>query len=159
MRARVFLDCDGVLADFDSYAHDYFGQHPREAEKALGAAEFWRLLEAKGDFFRKLPVMADANVLVDAVRHLQPTILTGLPKGNWAAAQKVAWAEEHFPGIPVITCPSRDKRNYASPGDVIIDDWPGHRHRWIEMGGVWISHFDAKTSLDALWAHYPELRA
>ena len=153
----IFLDCDGVLADFDTYANDYFGMPPREYERRMGSARFWRELEAKGDFYRNLPLMHDADALVDGVRHLNPTILTGCPRGNWAQKQKVDWAAEHFPGIPIITCRSADKRDHAKPGDVLIDDWYQHRHRWIEMGGVFICHFNAKSSLAALWAHYPQL--
>ncbi len=155
--AHIFLDCDGVLADFDTYAEAYFGMPPRAYEAKVGSKVFWRELEAQGDFYRNLPLMPDARELVAGVAHLNPTILTGCPRGNWAEAQKVAWAHEHFPGIPVITCRSADKRAHANPGDVLIDDWPQHRHRWIEMGGVFISHFCAATSLAALWAHYPEL--
>lgn len=157
-KPHVFLDCDGVLADFDTYAGAYFGMPPRAYEAQRGAKQFWAELEAKGDFYRNLPVMPDARELYEGVRHLDPTILTGCPRGNWAEAQKVAWAEEHFPGVPIITCRSADKRVHAKPGDVLIDDWPQHRHRWIEMGGVFISHFDAASSLAALWAHYPALR-
>ncbi|MRL69138.1 hypothetical protein GGC30_09390 [Brevundimonas sp. SPF441] len=156
---HIFLDCDGVLADFDTYAEAYFGMNPREYEKRMGSEQFWRELEAKGDFYRNLPLMPDARALYEGVKHLNPTILTGCPRGNWAEAQKVAWAHEHFPGVPVITCRSSDKRAHAKPGDVLIDDWPQHRHRWIEHGGVFISHFDAETSLAALWAHYPQLSA
>ena len=155
---QIFLDCDGVLADFDSYAHEYFGQAPRAAEAEFGAKEFWRRLEERGDFYRKLPVMPDARELFEGVAHLTPIILTGCPRGDWAQRQKVEWAEEHFPGVQIITCRSADKRDHATPGDVIIDDWPQHRHRWIEMGGVWISHYDAASSLAALWAHYPALQ-
>lgn len=154
----IFLDCDGVLADFDAHAEEYFGKPPREYERAMGSERFWLELEEKGDFYRSMPLMRDARVLVDGVRHLNPIILTGCPRGDWAQGQKIAWGEEHFPGIPVITCRSADKRAHAKPGDVLIDDWPQYRHRWIEMGGVWISHFDAETSLAALWAHYPALR-
>jgi len=154
---QLFLDCDGVLADFDTYAEDYFGMPPREYERIMGSSRFWDALEAKGDFYRNLPVMRDARRLVESVAHLNPTILTGCPRGNWAEAQKVDWAARHFPGVPIITCRSADKRDHAKPGDVLIDDWPKHRHRWIEMGGIFISHFDAETSLAALWAHYPEL--
>jgi len=51
--------------------------------------------------------MPDARVLFDAVKHLKPTILTGLPIGNWPAPQKIAWAADHFPGVPIITCLAR----------------------------------------------------
>lgn len=156
---HVFLDCDGVLADFDTYAHAYFGMAPRAYEAKVGSSRFWAELEAKGDFYRNLPLMADAMALYEGVKHLNPTILTGCPRGNWAEAQKVAWAAEHFPGVPIITCRSADKRAHAKAGDVLIDDWAQHRHRWIEMGGVFITHHCADTSLATLWAHYPTMRA
>lgn len=155
---KVFLDCDGVLADFDAHALAYFGKPPRQAEREMGSAEFWRQLEARGDLYRSMPVMEGGRELYEGVKHLHPTILTGCPRGDWAQGQKVAWAAEHFPGVPIITCRSADKRDYAKPGDVLIDDWPQHRHRWIEMGGIFIVHHDAATSLAALWAHYPQLR-
>ncbi len=153
----VFLDCDGVLADFDTYAESYFGMPPRAYEAKVGSKLFWQELEAKGDFYRNLPLMPDARELVDAVAHLSPTILTGCPRGEWAQQQKIDWAAEHFPGIPMIVCRSSDKYTFAKPGDVLIDDWHQHRHHWIAMGGVWISHTCAATSLAALWAHYPAL--
>lgn len=155
---QLFLDCDGVLADFDTHALDYFGMPARQYEKEMGQKKFWKELQEKGDFYRNLPLMTDAMELYEGVKHLEPVILTGCPRGNWAQQQKIEWVEQHFPGVKIITCRSADKRDHAKPGDVIIDDWPQHRHRWIEMGGIWISHFCAKTSLDALWAHYPELR-
>lgn len=142
---RIFLDCDGVLADFDNYALSYFGMPSREYEKRMGSDVFWMELEEHGSFFRDMPVMADAAKLVEGVRHLNPTILTGCPRGDWAQGQKIAWAEEHFPGIPIITCKSKDKRLHGQPGDVLIDDWDEHRHRWIEMGGIFITHQKAST--------------
>lgn len=154
---HIFLDCDGVLADFDSYAEAYFGMPPRAYEAKVGSAQFWKELEAKGDFYLNLPLMPDAYKLFEGVKHLHPTILTGCPRGDWAQGQKVAWAAKHFPGVPIITCRSADKRDYAKPGDVLIDDWAQHRHRWIEMGGVFITHHDAQTSLAALRAHFPKL--
>lgn len=155
---HIFVDCDGVLADFDTYAEAYFGMNPREYEKRMGSKQFWQELEARGDFYRNLPLMPDARELMDGLAHLRPTILTGCPRGNWAEAQKVAWAEEHFPDVPIITCRSADKRLHAKPGDVLIDDWNQHRARWIEHGGIWITHTDAATSLAALWAHHPALQ-
>ena len=156
---RVFLDCDGVLADFDEAGRILWGEEPRAYEARVGSSRFWQELEDRGDFYRTLPLMADAMELYDGVKHLDPVILTGCPRGNWAEAQKVDWAARHFPGVQIITCRSAEKRAHAKPGDVLIDDWNQPRARWIEMGGIWITHTDAATSLAALWAHYPSLRA
>jgi hypothetical protein len=68
--------------------------------------------------------------LYGAVKHLDPIILTGLPRGNWAADQKMRWTAKHFPGVRMITCMARDKRNHAREGDVLVDDMEKYRHLW-----------------------------
>ena len=93
--------------------------------------------------------------LFEAVRHLDPIILTGLPRGNWAADQKVRWAAKYFPGTKIITTMARDKRNHAKEGDVLVDDQDRHRHLWEEMGGVFIHHKSATQSLEELAACFP----
>ena len=86
---QLYLDCDGVLADFDRGATQLLGMPPRQFEKRRGIAAFWRELARHPDFYGSLPLMPDAMELFDAVRHLDPVILTGLPRGKWAAPQKV----------------------------------------------------------------------
>ena len=81
---------------------------------------------------------------------LQPTILTGLPLGKWAAPQKVAWAAEHFPGVPIITCMARDKHKHMEPGDVLVDDRENHRAAYEARGrGLRPSQECATDSLQA----------
>jgi len=109
MNPQLFLDCDGVLADFDAGATDILGMSTAAFEERHGRREFWRRIARAREFYARLPLMSDARTLFDAVEHLDPIILTGLPLGNWAAPQKVRWAEEHFPGTHIITCMARDK--------------------------------------------------
>jgi hypothetical protein len=94
----MFLDCDGVLAAFDTAAEQIFNHNPRHAEAALGTEVFWSRLRGHSDFYGSLPVMADAMQLYDAVAHLDPIILTGCPTGGWSERQKINWANRHFPG-------------------------------------------------------------
>ena len=100
---HLFLDCDGVLADFDLGAKLLLGASPRDFEARHGRGEFWRRLARAPNFYGDLEEMPDAQELFSAVRHLNPTILTGLPLGKWAAPQKERWAAAHFPGVPIIT--------------------------------------------------------
>ena len=93
--------------------------------------------------------------LFDAVRHLNPIILTGLPSGNWAADQKVRWAAHYFPGTRIITTMARDKRDHAKEGDVLVDDQLKHRHLWEEVGGVFLHHKTAKDTLARLAQYLP----
>ncbi len=156
---HLFLDCDGVLADFDAGARRLLGMSPAEFERRHSKGEFWKRLARAPDFYATLPEMSDARTLFDAVAPLGPIILTGLPLGNWAAPQKVRWAAEHFPGVPVITCMARDKYRHMSEGDVLVDDREDHRARWEDAGGIFVHHVNAGQSVAQLREIYPSLRA
>ncbi len=157
---QLFLDCDGVLADFDAGARAALGGlTAAQFEERHGKREFWRRLANTPDFYGALPLMRDAQLLFDSVEHLHPTVLTGLPLGTWAAPQKVAWAERHFPGTPIITCMARDKVRYMEPGDVLVDDREDHRDKWEDAGGLFVHHRNAVQSLDELTATFPSIGA
>jgi hypothetical protein len=147
---QLFLDCDGVLADFDRGAESVFGCPPRKFEEQHGTHWFWKTLHGYRDFYATLPAMADAQVLFDAVKHLGPVILTGCPQGGWAQEQKLRWRDQHFPGVEMITTLSKDKRDHGRPGDVLVDDYLKYRPRWEEMGGIFVHHRSAHDSLQAL---------
>lgn len=150
---KLFLDCDGVLADFDLYAAEVLGLPPREFEGRHGRREFWKRIAGHPDFFARLPLLPDARELWGAVEHLHPVILTGVPGGTWAAPQKLRWAAEHFPGACMITTFARLKRDHLeAPGDVLVDDTLTWRHLWEEAGGVFVHHRSARESLAQLAA-------
>jgi len=147
---QLYLDCDGVLADFDRGATALLGMPPRTFEKRRGLPAFWRELARHPDFYGTLPLMPDAMELFDAVRHLDPVILTGLPRGQWAAPQKVKWAAERFPGTRILTVMAVDKRNHAQAGDILVDDQIKHAHLWEGAGGIFVHHHDAESTIARL---------
>jgi 5'(3')-deoxyribonucleotidase len=154
---RLFLDADGVLADFDRGARRLLGMSAKDYIATHGRADFWKRLAKAKNFYGSLPQMPDAHRLFDAVKHLKPTILTGLPLGKWAAPQKVEWAAEHFPGVPIITCMAADKHLHMHPGDVLVDDREKHRAAYEKAGVVFIHHKNAEDSLRRLAKIYPSV--
>ena len=149
----IFLDCDGVLADFDGGAVRVFGMHPRMFERRFGLKRFWARLASEPDFFNTLDLLPDAMELFEAVRSKNPVILTGLPRGAWAEPQKRRWAERHFPGVEVITTSAALKREHCHPGDALVDDRDKYRHLWEEAGGIFIHHQNAAASIAHLREH------
>jgi hypothetical protein len=148
---KIFLDNDGVLADFDGHCIALFGKSPRE----LGDVELWRLVNQDASaFWSGIPVMPRAQELIDIARPHGLTILTGCPYDVTdntricpiAQAHKPSWIEQHFgPGIPVITCFSRDKPLHMSaPRDILVDDFIVNIKRWQAAGGktVWYQNAD-----------------
>ena len=155
---HLFLDCDGVLADFDAGVKDLLGMEASRFEARHGRGEFWKRLARHGNFYGDLEEMPDAQLLFQAVKHLKPTILTGLPLGKWAAPQKERWAAKHFPGVPIITTMARQKHLHMDPGDVLVDDRENHRKLWEDAGGIFIHHKSAELSLRALAKIYPSVK-
>ena len=152
MRKQIYLDCDGVLADFDKSAQAILGAPSQVFEKRHGAAEFWRRLARADGFFEHLELLPDALELYEAVKAKDPVILTGMPHGQWAEPQKRRWAARHFPGVPVITTAAALKREHCHPGDVLVDDRIQHRRLWERAGGLFIRHRSAEASIAVLRA-------
>ena len=61
----LFVDLDGVLADFDSYFEQCFGVRPNH--DTYEPPGMWDKIRAHGKFYRNLPMMKDALELWRAV--------------------------------------------------------------------------------------------
>jgi hypothetical protein len=140
---QLFLDLDGVLADFEGGVAALLRKPAKAYQAKHGPGGFWKKLATTPDFYNTLALMPDA---------MEPIILTGLPIGKWAEPQKRAWAERHFPGVEVITTLARNKSKYCDQGDVLVDDQDKYREAWETAGGEFILHTSATESLKALRA-------
>ena len=149
---QLYLDCDGVLANFEKKALEIFEMTPKEFEDKYGTQEFWNRIHNTHDFYFVLDVMEDARELYDAVKYTNPIILTGV-SGNHEASvdQKLRWAHKVFgEHQKVICCLSKDKSKYCKPGDVLVDDWTKYQHLWEEAGGIFVVHTTAQNSINEL---------
>lgn len=147
---RIFVDMDGVLADFDSGYERLCGRPI--AQNKWGRYEVdWEKVRATPLFFHRLPMMPDAPELLDGLGHPY-TILTAVPQEiDVARNEKIYWAHSHIhPEQPVICCRARDKCKHGEPGDVLIDDYVKYADLWRDMGGIFIHHTSAKSSLQKL---------
>ncbi|WP_425450473.1 hypothetical protein [Virgifigura deserti] len=146
---KLFLDLDGVLADFDRGVKAVTGKRPEQ----LPLKQMWRALAQAPDFYGTLEMMHDAEILWAFCRPYHPTILTGLPLGNWAPDQKRRWVARMLGAeVRVITCMSRDKHNFSGPSHVLVDDRASIREPWERAGGIFILHVSAEHSIRALKA-------
>lgn len=147
---QIFVDMDGVLADFDSHYEAVFGVRP---DKAIDNVDWQRVRDHKG-FYGDIPPMADMRELWRFLRLIrpQPIVLTGIPYSvEEAEANKRGWVREYLGDVQVIGCKSKDKCLYIkNPGDVLIDDWEKHKQAWIDVGGRWITHVSAKETVRQL---------
>jgi hypothetical protein len=85
---QLFIDCDGVPADFDTAARELFGQDSREAEESLGTPEFWSRIIGHGSFYRNLPLLPDATRWTsNAVRIPNATLVSQYPAKEYPDAE------------------------------------------------------------------------
>lgn len=151
---KIFVDMDGVLADFDSGYEQAFGVRPSKADDNVD----WEAVRQIDGFYENLPPMPDLAELWHFLDPLKPTVLTGVPSDVAEAPDnKKAWVRNLLgPDVPVICCRSREKSQHASPGDILIDDWEKYRHLWIKAGGRWITHRSASETISELALHLTE---
>eukprot|EP00906_Rhabdomonas_costata_P024355 RCo035023 len=152
---RLFCDLDGVLTDFDKKVVEICGDRPeRLPQKAMWKALFHVGRGQPNGFYDQLEWIPGGPELWQAIRHLNPVILSGLPLGNWAAPQKRKWcARELGPTVQVITCMAAEKGRYCQPGDVLIDDKPQRiLTQWKARGGRVVLHSALEPTLEELRA-------
>jgi 5'(3')-deoxyribonucleotidase len=149
-KPTIYLDMDGVLADFNSAARRYLSAS-REEERAAAAngrwpVEKWRLLARQQHFYRDLPKTAIADRLVEQALQFEATlgwdirILTAIPKGNdmpEVFQDKFEWINEYYPGLRVHFGPySEDKQLHCQSGDILVDDRTSNCTEWRNAGGI-----------------------
>lgn len=146
---QLFLDMDGVLADFDRGYWERFGVRPSKHDDQANAVD-WDLVRRTPGFYRELPPMHDFHELWDYAKRFDPIVLTGVPASvAGAASNKREWVDKWLgKDVPMIGCRSRDKSlHMKAKGDVLVDDWEKYRELWIAAGGRWITHTSARKSI------------
>ncbi len=143
MNRRLYIDLDGVLADFDGAFLETFGFDHRDP--STSDAEMWAAIHSHGSYFRGLPPCLGALEFFESVRHLDPHILTACPKSDYAnvAYQKIGWVREHLgAGVTVLPSPGGQAKPLfmRAKGDILIDDFAKNCRAWSEHGGVAIQH-------------------
>jgi hypothetical protein len=145
---QLFVDMDGVLADFDAHHENVFGVR---SSKIIDNVD-WRAVRAVKDFYRDIPPMVDLPVLWAHIERFTPIVLTGVPASvDEAPENKRAWVRQHLGAhVEVRCCRSREKCLHAAAGDILIDDWEKYRALWIGKGGRWITHTSADDTIRSL---------
>lgn len=137
----IYLDLDGVLADFIAGYKKYYGNQD------IAKVDMKELIAQKKTFadyslYRDLPLFPEAKNLVKYVESLgvDVQILTSVgkysPKDN--AVDKVLWIKKHFPKYAkkfnYVTA-SADKAKFAASDTVLIDDRSKSTKPFAAAGG------------------------
>lgn len=145
---QLYVDMDGVLADFDTQYEHHFGIRPCKNSDNVD----WDAVRSVPDFYLGIPPMADLGELWTRIARYNPIVLTGIPWSVAEAAEnKRAWVKRNLGAhVEVRCCRSKEKCMHAQPGDILIDDWEKYRQLWLDAGGIWITHTSAADTDRAL---------
>lgn len=144
---RIYIDLDGVLADFDYFFPTLFGVN----HKDLLDEDMWKYILDHPSYFRDMPMCKGAKDFYEEIKYLNPIVLTACPKSAYqkTAVQKVEWSREHLsPDITVL--PVMGAKNkwlfMHKKGDILIDDQKRNIDDWNNAGGIGILHYDFYTT-------------
>ena len=160
-KLKIFVDMDGVLADFVRGVESpefLNGPLTNDADYDTRKLE----LSNKG-LFAKLPKMADIDKsapvyywLVDHIKqsgeYWEILTATGDVNRQRVAADKNQWIKEHVDPNVLITCTikGRHKAVFAKQNHVLIDDRLENIEAWTKAGGIGILHKNAQETIEKL---------
>jgi hypothetical protein len=152
----IYLDLDGVVADFVKRYKELYRMEPKEAEKKKEFNKFFDEFIATKQF-ETLDLMPGAmDGLTFLRKHLTVPTQILSSTANEAryddiSKQKLIWLNTH--GItftPNFVPGKRHKYKFAAPDKIIIDDTESVINDWKKAGGIGILHKDWVTTLAIL---------
>jgi 5'(3')-deoxyribonucleotidase len=151
MNMTIFLDMDGVIADYD------LGYTRIGGEKTDKGSSKAKRLKPYPHFYRDLPPTNDCMKLWHFLAPYKPVILSA--QSNFvphSKEDKIHWLKEHL-GLTdtsrIIICNyPTDKQKHCEPGAILIDDNTKNCSEWVNAGGVAIIHKSAEDTIRKLKA-------
>ena len=149
----IYLDMDGVVADFDKRFQDLSGLLPQAYVDKYGLNAFWDLIDEKHKvaFWRGIELMPGAKKLVDFVSKYPYEMLTAPSIKKQSVIGKGLWVKDKvgilYPSKPKVTYRKAKEKHLVKPNltkfDILIDDKPSTIDRWNSAGGTAIFYKNA----------------
>ena len=148
---KIYVDMDGVLADFFGEWKKLTGKDWREIGKDELEPALGKIRDTDG-FWLKLPLTSNAKSLLSLIKQVKgeyyilSSPLAGDPK---AEPHKREWVEKNldfFPPAEVIITHNKEKyaQNPDGTPNILIDDYGVNIDKWEGAGGIGFKHKDHK---------------
>lgn len=152
----LYIDLDGVLADFDGKVLEITGKYPSE----LTTKELWKQLQVVDNFYYSLDIIEGSKEFLDYILYtsqVRVEILTALPspskKLRTSSNDKIMWVYDKLDPYIITNCVSnwRMKTYFCrNDDDILIDDQEKNIVNWQEAGGIGILHDNFEDTIQKL---------
>ena len=156
----IYLDMDGVVADFDKRFNDLSGMMPQDYVNKNGLNAFWDLIDEKHKvaFWRGIELMPDAQKLVKFVEQYPFEMLTAPSIKKQSIIGKGLWVKDKIGTLystkPKVTYRSAKQKHTVKPNltkfDILIDDKGSTIDNWNAAGGTGIFYQNADQVINDL---------
>jgi len=151
----IYVDLDGVIADFSKRFKEKFRVTPEETRNNKEFGGYFVKFIADGEF-ESLDLMPDAYKLLDFLNstEIEKQILssTARPENHeLISPQKQKWLNKHQIVYKANFVPGKNlKYKFATPNSIIIDDTKSVIDDWNKAGGIGILHKNADETIAML---------
>ena len=150
-KSEIYVDMDGVLADFFGEWKKLVGKDWREIDKDELEPALKKIRDEE-DFWLNIPLTSNAKKLLSIIKQVKGNYkILSSPLANDPKSEphKREWIEKNldfFPPTEVII--TKDKAKYATNPDgtpnILIDDYGVNIAAWESAGGIGFKHKDHK---------------
>jgi hypothetical protein len=154
---KIFVDLDGVLADFDRGYKKLTGKSTKHID-VQDSQTFWdtfkQSLEDKQmfeqEYWENLEWMSDGKLLWNYVKKYNPYILTAPSINPASKIGKRKWVERLNNMKNIYFRSAFLKSDFARKDTILIDDRKDTIERWDNKGGIGILHISAENTIKKL---------
>ena len=153
---QIFLDMDGVLADFESQIALMLGKKVWNDDAGHNTYDLHKRELTAKHMFRQMNPLPDAWMLTDwclnSGIHTEIQTAAGTVNRELVVRDKIEWIREHInPYWTIIpTFKGSQKAAFAHKKAVLIDDRDRNIDCWVKAGGIGILHTTADNTIAQL---------
>jgi 5'(3')-deoxyribonucleotidase len=153
IKFELFSDQDGVLANFMGKLQEHYP----DSYDGMPDNILWPRVESIPNFWESLEWMPDGRQLWEHIIKLDPNakVLTAPSKDPRCIPGKRKWIAENLGShVEVLMCRAIEKKNYAAPNRILIDDVKKNIDGWVGNGGIGIHHTSTIETIVLLEGHF-----
>lgn len=140
---------DGVLVNFTKGYLELTGIDLEG--KFYSDTKFWDPINKAGyKFWVNLEWKPDGKRLWNYIEKYKPEILSAPSRENDSRVGKHDWIKRELPGVHLILRTAKNKKEFASPESILIDDHEINIEQWKEAGGIGILHKSTEDTIKQL---------